>query len=88
MKIDNSELIKSDYDLSNVDRDLHEMAYFHWINAGKPEGRDLEFWHDAEREMFGWTMEEMAKEYDEYNRQMENDRSLLSTEEWLYQYGS
>ena len=26
-------------------------AYFLWLNAGKPEGRDVEFWVQAEREV-------------------------------------
>jgi hypothetical protein len=41
-----------------VERQLKEMAYFNWLNAGKPQGRDLEFWLDAEREMFGFTVDE------------------------------
>lgn len=26
-------------------------AYYHWVNAGKPAGRDQEFWLQAETEL-------------------------------------
>ncbi len=29
---------------------VERMAYFNWLNAGRPEGRCLEFWLTAERE--------------------------------------
>jgi hypothetical protein len=29
---------------------VHELAYFKWLNAGRPDGRELEFWLEAERE--------------------------------------
>jgi len=30
--------------------DISRMAYFKWIAAGCPQGRDVDFWTDAERE--------------------------------------
>jgi hypothetical protein len=33
----------------NCERLVRERAYFLWVDAGRPEGRDLEFWLDAER---------------------------------------
>lgn len=37
---------------------VREAAYFNWLNAGKPEGRDDEFWYAAERQEIGGTAEE------------------------------
>ncbi len=28
---------------------VRKMAYFNWLEAGRPEKRDLEFWLNAER---------------------------------------
>jgi len=28
---------------------VRKMAYFNWLEAGRPEQRDLEFWLNAER---------------------------------------
>ncbi len=52
-------------DVGRIKNELREMAYFMWLNAGKPHGRDLEFWCDAEREMFGYTTDEYWKAVDE-----------------------
>ena len=30
---------------------IRDRAYQLWDQAGQPEGRDWEFWHDAEREL-------------------------------------
>ena len=30
---------------------IHEYAYYLWEKAGRPEGRELEHWLDAEREL-------------------------------------
>ena len=32
---------------------IRRIAYFHWLGAGRPEGRDLEFWLKAESEWIG-----------------------------------
>jgi len=32
---------------------IRDRAYQLWIEAGSPEGRDQEFWFDAERELAG-----------------------------------
>ena len=37
---------------------IQDAAYFNWLNAGKPSGRDLEFWCEAERQIAGGTAEE------------------------------
>lgn len=37
---------------------LYDAAYFNWLNAGSPEGRNLEFWIAAERQIFGCTQNE------------------------------
>lgn len=53
------------YNQHSVMEELRIIAYHKWIDAGRPEGKDVEFWCDAEREMFGATCEEMSKAYDE-----------------------
>lgn len=35
----------------HIEKELHEMAYFNWLNAGCPINRDIEFWTKAEREI-------------------------------------
>lgn len=30
---------------------IRDRAYALWVDAGSPEGSDLEFWHKAEREL-------------------------------------
>lgn len=32
---------------------IRELAYSKWEEAGKPDGKDDEFWAEAEKEMFG-----------------------------------
>ena len=34
----------------DVDR-IRDLAYALWVDAGRPAGRDEEFWHQAEREL-------------------------------------
>jgi len=68
---------------NNVQQELQELAYFKWLNAGKPEGRDIEFWCDAEREMFGMTADEHWLEIDSYFRETAN----LSGEAYLRYHG-
>lgn len=46
-----------------VEKELNESAYFKWLEAGCPEGRDIEFWCAAERDMFGYTANEMDEAY-------------------------
>ena len=43
------------------ERWIPEAAYFNWINAGMPTGRDEEFWYEAERQIVGGTVEEFAE---------------------------
>jgi hypothetical protein len=69
MNIAELELNKMD---NRVDEELHELAYFKWLDAGKPEGRTLEFWCEAERDMFGCTSDEYTKAYDTYFREVAN----------------
>lgn len=38
---------------------IRESAYFLWVEAGKPEGRDLEFWCKAERKILGLLQERL-----------------------------
>jgi hypothetical protein len=39
----------------NCERLVRERAYFLWEDAGEPEGRDMEFWLEAERHFHEWT---------------------------------
>ncbi len=32
---------------------VRKMAYFKWLDAGCPSGRDLDFWAEAERQWIG-----------------------------------
>lgn len=34
-----------------TDQQISARAYELWEEAGRPEGRDLDFWHQAEREL-------------------------------------
>lgn len=75
MVIDYSKIkIENSFSYENTNKELHEIAYFLWERAGKPEGRDLEFWCDAEREMFGYTCGEMDELYSQYS--LEEERYL------------
>jgi hypothetical protein len=33
------------------DEEIRDRAYVLWQEAGEPDGRDQEFWHQAEREL-------------------------------------
>jgi len=37
-------------EVRRLERELREAAYFLWEHAGRPDGRSLEFWCDAERQ--------------------------------------
>jgi hypothetical protein len=37
-------------ELESIREAMRKMAYFNWLNAGCPDGRDLDFWLSAERE--------------------------------------
>jgi len=50
----------------DAEADVRQAAYFNWLNAGCPEGRDEEFWLEAERQTFGYTS-------DEFYERMEDD---------------
>ncbi len=39
----------------NAERLVRERAYFLWEDAGCPNGRDVEFWLEAERRFLAWT---------------------------------
>jgi hypothetical protein len=41
--------------METIEQDLRNRAYFLWEQSGKPDGRDLEFWCEAERATFGYT---------------------------------
>ena len=43
--------------LIKIQDDIRLRAYYFWENAGKPDGRDLEFWSKAQHE---WWLELMA----------------------------
>ena len=34
-----------------TEEDIRQRAYFKWEEAGRPEGRDVLFWFEAEREV-------------------------------------
>lgn len=36
---------------NNASNDIATAAYYQWVNAGCPTGRDQEFWLKAEREL-------------------------------------
>jgi len=37
---------------------VQEVAYYKWQEAGCPNGRDLEFWSSAEKELMGYRTDE------------------------------
>ena len=37
--------------MSKTHEEIRDRAYGLWIDAGSPEGRDEEFWHQAEAEL-------------------------------------
>ena len=39
------------------DKDIEKMAYELWEKAGKPEGRDLEFWESAKKSFYSLSKE-------------------------------
>lgn len=49
----------------NAERLVRERAYFLWEDAGYPEGRDLEFWYEAERMFRGWTHQLTGRQAEE-----------------------
>lgn len=57
-------------DSHDIIKKLRVAAYFNWINAGRPDGRAVEFWCQAERDMFGWTMGEFEVSVKEMNDRM------------------
>ncbi len=46
----------------NAERLVRERAYFLWEDAGCPNGRDVEFWLEAERRFLAWTRQ-ISKEW-------------------------
>jgi hypothetical protein len=65
-----------------MDEKIQELAYYKWLNAGSPEGRDLEFWLEAEDEFFSdenqWLpAEDLLKELEFMNEFI--DEMFLST---------
>lgn len=59
---------------------IREAAYFNWQNAGCPEGRDVEFWNEAERQIVGYTCHELYEAYEQQRRedQEEHDRQRMA----------
>lgn len=43
-------LILTDEDREQARRQVRKLAYFKWVEAGRPEDNSLEFWKAAERE--------------------------------------
>jgi len=35
----------------NIEKCIAELAYFKWLKAGKPIGKDVQFWLEAESEI-------------------------------------
>ncbi len=54
-------------DSSKIEQDLKATAYRLWEEAGRPDDRDLEFWCAAERDMFGYTVDEMSQTVEKWN---------------------
>lgn len=50
MKVTLETLEIAPQDLPAVREEIQRMAYFKWIQAGRPEGEPLEFWKQAERD--------------------------------------
>jgi len=44
------EIYSKFYKRSNHE-DISKLAYFKWLEAGKPEGRNEQFWLEAEKEL-------------------------------------
>lgn len=38
------------FNLKNQEQSTQEIAYYLWLNAGQPHGRDLEFWLQAQNQ--------------------------------------
>lgn len=52
------------------ENEIRLRAYFNWLDAGCPQGRDVEFWLDAEREWIAFNYVP--------NRSGTTDRTLLA----------
>ena len=39
--------------MTDREQTIREAAYYKWDAAGRPEGRELDFWAEAEREQSG-----------------------------------
>jgi hypothetical protein len=48
---------------ADLEKQVKEAAYFGWLNAGRPSGRDLEFWCQAERQIVGGTADECYRDF-------------------------
>jgi hypothetical protein len=46
--LENLELVPADLEAAKAA--VREMAYFNWLNAGRPDGGEVEFWVCAERD--------------------------------------
>lgn len=65
--------VKKEQTLSSLIRKLEENAYYRWLNAGQPEGKEIEFWREAEQEVLGQEICEVV---------MNNDSHQLRVEYW------
>lgn len=37
---------------NEIEEKIKELAYYKWIDAGMPDGKDMEFWLEAEQEIY------------------------------------
>lgn len=51
---------------------IREAAYYNWLNAGQPTGRDQEFWNEAERQIVGFTVGEMEEAEREHQKELQD----------------
>lgn len=50
------ELVKNIYHKIITPEDqIRNLAYYKWLDAGQPNGRDIEFWTEAEKEYLGFS---------------------------------
>lgn len=55
---------------SSTEEMIREAAYYNWLNAGQPTGRDQEFWNEAERQIVGFTVDEMLEAEREHQAEL------------------
>ena len=50
--------------MSRTHEEIRDRAYALWIEAGSPDGRDMEFWAQAERELAEQNGSDLSEEDD------------------------